>query len=237
VNWYGPTTNLKAMFDRLVCANGGNPKEALIEHKNPELAMRLEHDPSWKEIALNHLEGRTCGFFIHGDDAQDERRPDQRPVYLRHPEWFDPAQEPEDHRETYNGLVWQCRFSGIEVPDALWKWQGFGMNRKYSDHQAEDMADDAAFLAGFDAWTDAFVAHVRAKGRVPPGKYRAFGYRRPKHRWADAKLWWRDRRMRLGIAPAGSSPRVQDERGLNQDATWHPARGERGRPAEGGDVE
>lgn len=34
INWYAPTTNLKLMFDRLVCMNGGNPKEDLIEHKN-----------------------------------------------------------------------------------------------------------------------------------------------------------------------------------------------------------
>ncbi len=39
VNWYAPTSNLKLMFDRLVCMNGGNPREELIEHKNPELAM------------------------------------------------------------------------------------------------------------------------------------------------------------------------------------------------------
>ncbi len=35
VNWYGPTSNLKLFFDRLVCMNGGNPREDLIEHKNP----------------------------------------------------------------------------------------------------------------------------------------------------------------------------------------------------------
>jgi hypothetical protein len=223
VNWYAPSSNLKLMFDRLVCANGGNPREELIEHKNPELAMALEHDEArWKELALNHLEGRTCAFFIYGDDAQDERNPDQRPVYLRHPEWFDPAQEPEDHRETYNGLVWQCRFSGVEVPDALWHWQSFGEGRKYSDNQAEDMADDPVFMQAFDAWTARFADHVRAKGKVPPGKYRAYGFRRPPHKWADVKLWWRDRRMRMGIPPKGSSPREQQERGLNKDVTWKP---------------
>ncbi|HVE51346.1 MAG TPA: hypothetical protein VNG69_17215 [Casimicrobiaceae bacterium] len=37
VNWYAPSSNLKLMFDRLVCASGGNPREDLIEHKNPEL--------------------------------------------------------------------------------------------------------------------------------------------------------------------------------------------------------
>ena len=56
VNWYGPSTNLKAMFDRLVCMNGGNPREDLIDHKNPELAMRLERAPEWPELSLNHLE-------------------------------------------------------------------------------------------------------------------------------------------------------------------------------------
>ena len=27
VNWYAPTSNLKLMFDRLVCMNGGNPRD------------------------------------------------------------------------------------------------------------------------------------------------------------------------------------------------------------------
>ena len=51
VNWYGPTSNLKLMFDRLVCMNGGNPREDLIEHKNPEMAMKLEHSPEWEELS------------------------------------------------------------------------------------------------------------------------------------------------------------------------------------------
>ena len=50
VNWYGPTCNLKLMFDRLVCMNGGNPREELIEHKDPEQAMALEHSPEWEEL-------------------------------------------------------------------------------------------------------------------------------------------------------------------------------------------
>jgi hypothetical protein len=217
VNWYAPSTTLKLMFDRLVCCNGGNPREDLINHKDPELAMKLEHKEEWKELALNHLEGRTCAFLIYGDDAQDERGPDQRPVYLEHPEYFDPAEEPEDHRETYNGLVWQCRFSGIEVPDELWTWLGFGMNRKYSDNQAEDMARDDAFMKDFDAWADRFAAFVERKGKVEPGKYRAYGYEPPSHKLADVKLWWRDKRMRMGIPRKGSSPDEQQKAGLNKD--------------------
>jgi multimeric flavodoxin WrbA len=26
INWYGPSSNIKAMFDRRICINGGNPR-------------------------------------------------------------------------------------------------------------------------------------------------------------------------------------------------------------------
>ena len=93
-------------------------------------------------------------------------------------------------------------------------------------NQAEHMARDTEFLERFDAWTDELAAFVRAKGKVPPGKYRAFGYDPPKHRWADAKLWWRDRRMRLGFPMQGTSPEIQRDMGLNRDDTVHPGEGE-----------
>jgi multimeric flavodoxin WrbA len=227
VNWYAPTTNIKAMFDRLVCMNGGNPREDLIEHKNPELAMKLEHAPEWKELAQNHLEGRTAGFFCYGDDADDERDETGRPVYLRHPEYFDPHAEPyRNLRDTYAPLVWQCRFSGIEVPDSLWRFEDFGRDRKYSDNQAEDMVLEPHFLEAFDAWTHAFAEFVTAKGKVEPGKYRAFGYEPPAHRWADVKLYGRDLAMRVGHPPSDSSPKAQRELGLNKDDRLDPKKGE-----------
>jgi hypothetical protein len=227
VNWYAPTSNLKLMFDRLVCMNGGNPREDLIRHKDPELAMRLEQAPEWKDLALNHLEGRTAGFFAYGDDAADERDATGRPVYLRHPEWFDPAQEPyRDLRDCYAPLVWQCRFSGVEVPEDLWSYHDFGKGKKYSENQAEHLGREPDFLAAFDAWTDRFAAHVRRKGKVPPGKHRAYGYRPPPHRWAGLRLFWRDLRLRLGRPRPGSSPDLQQRLGLNRDVRLRPKKGE-----------
>ena len=59
---------------------------------------------------------------------------------LRHPEWFDPEEEPfEDMRDAFAPLVWQCRYSGIEVPDALWRHVTFGRGKKYSENQAEHL--------------------------------------------------------------------------------------------------
>jgi hypothetical protein len=110
VNWYGPASNLKLMFDRLVCMNGGNPKEELIEHKDPELAMKLEHSQEWQQLSVNHLEGRTAAFFCYGDGGGEELDSDGRPHILRHKGYFDPDTEPFlNERDAYAPLVWQCR--------------------------------------------------------------------------------------------------------------------------------
>lgn len=226
-NWYGPTSNLKLLFDRLVCMNGGNPDERLIDHKNPEMAMALEKTTQWQELSVNHLEGRTAGFFAYTDEGGLEMDEHGRPKILRHKEWFDPAMEPfEQSRDAYRPLVWQCRYGGIEVPDALWSAAETGVGKHYSDNQAEDMEDEGTLLPAFDAWCARFADHVAAKGTVQPGRWRAFGYTAPGHRMADLELKWREMRMSVGAAPAGSSPAKQQEQGLNEDATFNPKRGE-----------
>jgi hypothetical protein len=230
VNWYGPPSNLKLLFDRLVCASGGNPDETLIDHKNPEKAMRLEHSPEWADLSVNHLEGRTAAFFCYGDGGANEVDDDGRPKKLRHKAWFPADEEPfRDDRDAYAPLVWQCRYSGVEVPDALWRYAESGAGVPYADNQAEDMVRERDVMAAFDAWTDAFAAHVRGKGKVTPGRWRAFGYVPPRKGWEDLKLKWRDTRMRLGVPPEGSSPDVQQRLGLNRDATLSPGRSEAAR--------
>lgn len=227
VNWYGPSSTLKLLFDRLVCASGGNPREDLIDHKDPERAMALERSDVWRTLSRNHLEGRTAAFFSYGDAGADEVGPDGRPRLLQHAEYFDPRQEPfESEREAYAPLVWQCRYSGIEVPDDLWSHAETGVGVPYSANQAEHMAADAGFLDRFDRWVDGFHTFVDAKGTVPPGEFRAYGYEAPGHRVADAKLKWRSMRMSLGVSPADSSPGRQQALGLNRDATFHPKRSE-----------
>ena len=223
INWFGPPSNLKLLFDRLVCMNGGNPREALIDHKDPEKAMALERSPQWEELSRNHLEGRTAGFFCYGDEGADEADADGRPKHLRHKQWFNPDDWPTDRdREAYLPLVLQCRYSGIEVPDELWTVAHTGIGKPYADDQAEDMIRDSEFIASFDAWTNRFATFVAGKGKVEPGQYRAFGYKPPGHRIADLKLAWRDVRMRLGRPRRGTSPAVQAAKGLNRDATLWP---------------
>ncbi len=227
VNWYAPSSNLKLMFDRLVCASGGNPREDLIDHKNPEKAMVLEKAPEWEELSLNHLEGRTAAFFLYSDKGADEIGPDGRPTSLAHKSWLDPEKEPfDDMRQAYAPLVWQCRYSGIEVPDQLWAHEFSGVGKPYSEDQAEDMIGETAMMAGFDAWTDRVSAFVAGKGKISPNRYRAFGYEAPGHVTADLKLQWREMRMRTGTMPAGTSPADQRRLGINNDTGLRPTKSE-----------
>ncbi|MBC7744613.1 MAG: flavodoxin family protein [Flavobacterium sp.] len=227
VNWYSCSSNLKLMFDRLVCMNGGNPDEKTINHKNPEKAMALEHAPQWKEMSLNHLEGRTAGFFCYGDEGGDELDVSGRPKILENPNYFDPENEPfENVRDAYAPLVWQCRYGGVEVPDKLWLYCTSGKNKKYSDNQAEDMIGEDQFMQTFDNWAHEFEAFVVKKGKTKPNKYRAYGFKAPSHFLANIQDGMRYFRMMIGKAPKGSSPRQQHRLNLNKDATWQTKKGE-----------
>jgi multimeric flavodoxin WrbA len=227
VYWYSCPSNLKLLFDRLVCMSGGNPREDLIDHKDPELAMALERSAEWEELSRNHLEGRTAAFFCYGDAGANEIAPGGRPKLLLHPHYFDPEREPfADMRDAYAPLVWQCRYSGIEVPEELWRYQEIGAGKPYSENQAEHLVGDSDVLRGLLAFAEAVVSFVAAKGKVKPGRYRAFGYHPPGHLIEDAKLGWRELRMRLGRAPEGSSPAAQEQLDLNRDVTLRPKLGE-----------
>jgi multimeric flavodoxin WrbA len=69
VNWYQAPSGLKAMIDRLVCADGGNPDPTTTGGKDPAKAKELElggwHYP-------RHLAGRVFSLVVHGDAAGTE---------------------------------------------------------------------------------------------------------------------------------------------------------------------
>jgi hypothetical protein len=227
INWYAPSSNLKLMFDRLVCMNGGNPDENLIDHKDPEKAMALEHTALWEEISVNHLEGRTAGFFCYGDEGGDEMDENNVPKILKHKNYFDgDAEIFDDDKNAYAPLIWQCRYGGIEVPEQLWAHATSGKGKKYSDNQSEDVVNDVAFMQTFDKWVSDFEIFVTKKGKVLPGKWRAYDYKPPTNLWKEAKTGIRSWMLRLGITPENSSPEKQKEMGLNKDTTLHPKKSE-----------
>lgn len=131
--------------------------------------MELERSAEWEALSQNHLEGRTAAFFCYRDRGADELGDDGRPRSLRHKRYFDPGAEPfADMREAYAPLVWQCRYSGVEVPDALWAYADTGVGKPCSLNQAEHLEADA--YARFDRWVDTFAAFVAAQGEGPAGR-------------------------------------------------------------------
>jgi multimeric flavodoxin WrbA len=66
VYWYQSPTPLKAMIDRLVCADGGNPDPSSTHGKDAAQAKELELK-GWDYP--QHLAGRAYGLMMHGDVA------------------------------------------------------------------------------------------------------------------------------------------------------------------------
>jgi multimeric flavodoxin WrbA len=69
VNWYHVPSSLKAMMDRLVCADGGNPDPTSTHGKNAEEAKALEL-AGWPYP--RHLGGRLFSVIVHGDTVGAE---------------------------------------------------------------------------------------------------------------------------------------------------------------------
>jgi multimeric flavodoxin WrbA len=69
VNWYHAPTALKAMIDRLVCADGGNPDPSSTHGKKAAEAKALELQ-DWPYP--RHLAGRHFGIVAHGDSVGAE---------------------------------------------------------------------------------------------------------------------------------------------------------------------
>ncbi|MGY2903651.1 multimeric flavodoxin WrbA [Bradyrhizobium sp. URHC0002] len=69
VNWYHAPTPLKAMIDRLVCADGGNPDPSSTHGKKVAEAKAIELN-GWSYP--RHLAGRHFGIVVQGDSVGAE---------------------------------------------------------------------------------------------------------------------------------------------------------------------
>ena len=130
IHWYALPTQVKALFDRLVCVNltltvddaeklmgKGNIKKSEI---TGHFSKSGEHDA----MLRNHLEGKVCGFYVHGDDGandySDANYPDSYSDVMNDGFSLDP-------KSTIMPYILQMKYSGIYVPDEL--VQAFYVNR------------------------------------------------------------------------------------------------------------
>lgn len=165
INWYSVPTQLKAMFDRLVCANGGNPYPELTDYKDRDMSRRLEVLPEWQLLSRNHLGGRTAAFLVYGDGGANEAGPGGLPRMMdpRDAPWYRGAVETAAARPgaAILPLVAQLQYSGLHVgaEDVLELTFGegvpYGINNVTFGDQDGVMGRALEFADGFAARTAA----------------------------------------------------------------------------------
>jgi len=115
IHWYSVSTQVKAMFDRLVCANQTLTQDqarsifGVGNIKNSSITGPTELEGNYDNLLKNHLEGKWAAFFVHGDDGASDYN--GNPPYTGDKDW--------DVRNSVMPLVHQCRYSGINCPDDL----------------------------------------------------------------------------------------------------------------------
>lgn len=156
IHWYSVSTQVKAMFDRLVCANLTITKDQAIEIfgpdgiKNSELTGRAELSQKYKHLLKNHLEGKWAAFYLHGDDGASDyngNKPDIGDI-----NW--------DVRDCAMPLVYQCRYSGINCPNDL--VESFYINKGKDYYQSNlDMDSEGEFFLKMDGLVERLLNYIQ----------------------------------------------------------------------------
>lgn len=135
IHWYSLSSQIKLLFDRLVCINQTltieDAKKIMGKNiKNHEVTGKLAISGKYNNMLRNHLEGKVAGFYIHGDDGandyQDKELPESYDViddgYKLNP------------KNAAMPFILQLKYSGVYVPDEL--IQAFYINRGINYYSA-----------------------------------------------------------------------------------------------------
>lgn len=143
VHWYGPSSQVKALFDRLVCVNLTLSREDAKklfgkDVKDPKKTIEAEQSGNYRDLLKNHYEGKVGAFFIHGDDGADDYVNRRMPLSMadsKKSDYIDPV-------GAIMPIVNQCRYSGIFVPESCIEGNVFGYKEKYSQNNIDVKKSD-----------------------------------------------------------------------------------------------
>jgi hypothetical protein len=146
VHWFGPSSQVKALFDRLVCINltlsVEDAKDIMgKEFKNPKVTTETELTGKYRNLLKNHYEGKVAAFFIQGDDGANDYVNRRIPLSMINYD-KDGYLSPTD---AIKPLVQQLKYSGIFVPDNCIEGTVFGYKKPYAQNDID--AKDSKQLA------------------------------------------------------------------------------------------
>lgn len=124
IHWYSVSSQVKNMFDRLVCASMTLTREDAEElgiGKDAKVSRQYAKDGRFDYLLKNHLEGRYAGFFVHGDDGANDYWKSsgklKRALPMAYSNKKDQINQANKAKSAVDPIVAQCRYSGIYVPD------------------------------------------------------------------------------------------------------------------------
>jgi multimeric flavodoxin WrbA len=130
VHWYSLSSQVKLLFDRLVCINQtlsvDDAKKLMGSEniKNSEVTGKFAMSGEYNNLLRNHLEGKVAGFYVHGDDGADDYEDKQLPQSYSDVLDDGFSKNPKNVVMPY---VMQLKYSGVFVPDEL--IQSFYVNK------------------------------------------------------------------------------------------------------------
>lgn len=152
IHWHALSSQVKTLFDRLVCANltltVDNAKKLMGDKniKNSEITGKFSKSGEYDDMLQNHLEGKFCAFYVHGDDGANEYTngdfPDAYSDVIKDSFSLDP-------KSVVMPYVMQMKYSGVYVPDEI--IQAFYTNREKDYYSAnESLFDNDEFFERAD---------------------------------------------------------------------------------------
>jgi multimeric flavodoxin WrbA len=130
IHWHSLTSQVKLLFDRLVCINQtltvDDAKKLMGSEniKNSEITGKFSKSGKYDNMLRNHLEGKVAAFYVHGDDGADDYEGKELPDSYN--DVFDDGFS-NNPKNVVMPFVMQLKYSGVFVPDEL--IQAFYVNK------------------------------------------------------------------------------------------------------------
>jgi multimeric flavodoxin WrbA len=121
IHWHSLTSQIKLLFDRLVCINLTMDVWDAINVigregiKDPKVTGELSKDKKYNSLLRNHLEGKVAGFYVHGDNGADDYSDRELPPSY---DIMDDGFQ-NNPKNVVMPFINQLKYSGVYVPDEL----------------------------------------------------------------------------------------------------------------------
>jgi hypothetical protein len=165
IHWHSLTSQVKTLFDRLVCVNetlGVNDALNLMGKgniKNSEITGKFAKSGKYDNLLRNHLEGKVCGFYVHGDDGADDYEGKELPE--SYSDVLDDGFS-NNPKNVVMPFVMQMKYSGVFVPDNL--IQAFYVNKRVNYYVAnKTFSKESEFFERADLLMDNLLTYLDEK--------------------------------------------------------------------------